>query len=1079
VQFFTLTLHGDGGILYRTECGETEFVIGQQTAPDVFSVADSSVAQRHAMLWIGPQKLQVEELEGETLVNGYLIKERVEVEYPASVQTGNVTLLIEPMEGEGHLQENAAGVSGVRLAMDTLSTGRLASGREQFETPAKHAAHQGAYNLAGEIARGGMGCIYTGFDDQLGRRVAIKISTVSQDGIDLRLSREAEVLAHLAHPNIVPVYNKGCDDAGRPFYAMKLVKGRSLQDIINLIRAGNPAAVAEYPTPALLTMFRKVCDAMAFAHSQQILHRDLKPDNVMVGEYGEVLVMDWGLAKRIGEDPEEAVSGVSSQPTQQDDFGMTMEGEVVGTPQYMSPEQAEGMIAELDQRSDVYALGAVLYAIFTLRPPVDGTSLHEVLTNVRSGKISAITKSKGEGKRTQKHAEVPLNREVPQAIQAVILKAMARRREKRYPTVAALAADIEAFQHGFATSAEAAGFWKRGKLWIQRNKALAASAALMFVMATSFTAKVVSEGRRATAALSRLSETAPTFAARAQEALQSGQFQDALIAISTAVDLQPKNPAYHEIRGDALQVLSRWNEAAQEYRLAPDLHAAQENLALTESLLQIAQTDGEDKAREKLFEALNTQGRQAEALTFGKTLGNYWKDRGKDLVAAEQLSRILEEKLIPVPNTDVLMSSTETTVAEWKLYLKAEGLLEWTQPSQLYDQTDEHPVVNLDWKQAKAFCAFLSQRTGKDWRLPLVDEWNAAVGESLYPWGDYYPPQWNDGNYSTDLAGRRDPQKIGVDWITGTAPVASFKPNALGFYDLGGNVWEWAWDAQPFQNGPGWGQPRVRGGGWTDFSGAHSDEEPDRQQYKSSFAHYHGITTKAEFIGFRVVQAQNDATFKALLKRLEAKLLPVPGTGVLMSATECTIAEWMHYLALSGTVIDWAHPSARMMESKEQPAVNISWNQAEGFCKWLSARSGKVWRLPTKREWLAAAGEKTYPWGGYFPPLSDDGNYSLTADGKFDDSGFGVDLIYGTAPVASFRPNGLGFYDMAGNVWEWSWDLEEGRHRVRGGGWRDHGAAKSTAPVDSNNYKTQFSHYHRPDVFEEFMGIRLVQEIKR
>ena len=119
MQFFTLTLHGDSGILYRTECGETEFVIGQQTAPDVFTVADSSVAQRHAMLWLGPHKLQVEELDGETLVNGYLIKERVEVEYPASVQTGNVTLLIEPMEGEGHLQENAAGVSGVRIAVDT------------------------------------------------------------------------------------------------------------------------------------------------------------------------------------------------------------------------------------------------------------------------------------------------------------------------------------------------------------------------------------------------------------------------------------------------------------------------------------------------------------------------------------------------------------------------------------------------------------------------------------------------------------------------------------------------------------------------------------------------------------------------------------------------------------------------------------------------------------------------------------------------------------------------------------------------------------------------------------------------
>jgi hypothetical protein len=161
VQFFTLTLHGNGGILYRTECGETEFVIGQEAAPDVFTVSDASVAQRHAMLWVGSQKLQVEQLEGETLVNGYTIKERVEVDYPASVQTGDVTLLIEPMNGGGQLHAGAEGVSGVRVAMDASSAERSFSGSGHLETAAEHAAHQGIHRIAGEIARGGMGCIYT------------------------------------------------------------------------------------------------------------------------------------------------------------------------------------------------------------------------------------------------------------------------------------------------------------------------------------------------------------------------------------------------------------------------------------------------------------------------------------------------------------------------------------------------------------------------------------------------------------------------------------------------------------------------------------------------------------------------------------------------------------------------------------------------------------------------------------------------------------------------------------------------------------------------------------------------------
>ena len=344
------------------------------------------------------------------------------------------------------------------------------------------------------------------------------------------------MLAQLAHPNIVPIYNIGVDAQSRPFYSMKLIKERTLQAVLNLIRDGDVATVRDYPRATLLTIFRKVCDAMMFAHSKGILHRDLKPENIMVGEHGEVLVMDWGLAKVLGE--REELSSGSSRVNDTGDYGMTIEDEVMGTPQYMSPEQAEGMVAELDHRSDIYSLGGILYAILTLRPPIDGTTLHEVLTRVKNGGISSmVTKRGGKGAVTV-GAPTAMGAEVPEALQAVTLKAMATDRNQRYSSVEAFAGDIEQHQNGFATSAEDAGTWKRVKLWVGRNKVLTGAAAAMFVVVSGFTARVVQKGREASEALQSLRGTAPTFALRAQDALREGQFEEALKAATFALNLE-------------------------------------------------------------------------------------------------------------------------------------------------------------------------------------------------------------------------------------------------------------------------------------------------------------------------------------------------------------------------------------------------------------------------------------------------------------------------------------------------------------------------------------------------------------
>ena len=851
---WSISLHGSEGSS-TLECGESEFVIGTETAVDVFTIAGNGLRPRHARVSISKSGLQVEAIAGSTSVNGIPFTERVEVGYPATLQLGEVTVVIKIKTEESAPAGPTAG-SMLTTILQRKAPPRTAniaitiprktptqSGTvHQPELTLDHACGkaplQGEYILIKEIARGGMGRIYFGEDSQLKRHVAIKVSSVSETGLDPRFSKEAEVLAQLAHPNIVPIYNIGVDDQSRPFYSMKLIKGRTLQAILNLIRDGDPSAIKEYTRATRLTIFRKVCDAMMFAHSKGILHRDLKPENIMVGEYGEVLVMDWGLAKMLTET--EGKSAPAAGGCDTGDYGMTMEGEVMGTPQYMSPEQALGMVSELDARSDIYSLVGILYATLILRPPIEGATLNEVLTKVKNGNISSMASKITHNDSVRVKAPSAMDGEVPGALQAVTLKAMSTDRNKRYGSVEAFAADIERYQSGFATTAEDASAFKRVKLWIVRNTVLAASGAVLFIVVNGFTAGVIQKGRKASEALQSLKETAPTFAMRARDALQDGEFEEALKAATFSVKLEPKNPEYQALRANALQVLGRWPEAVDGYqkslRLGND-ERVKSNLALTESLIFQARAYGETKAKGALFEALNAQGRHYEAMELGKELGDFWENRKQDLSALLELVKELEAKLLPVPGTDVLLSKTEFTVGEWKLYVRAEGLPKWTQPAKDWEQNDDHPVVNVSWNEAKAFCEWLSQKTGKPWRLPTNTEWEAAVGTTKYPWGEYFPPQWDDGNYAFGTEGKDDPKRVGLDGIFGTAPVGSFKPNALGFYDLGGNVAEWTWDSdQKTEN-------RVIRGGYWNFSA---------QFCMVATSLKYSPKTRAASIGFRV-----------------------------------------------------------------------------------------------------------------------------------------------------------------------------------------------------------------------------------
>jgi serine/threonine protein kinase/WD40 repeat protein len=336
------------------------------------------------------------------------------------------------------------------------------------------------YTAKEEVGRGGMAKIFLADDLQLKRLVAIKVSTADTSIPDTLFQTEAEVLSNLAHPNIPPIHSCGFDDSGRAFYSMKLIRGQTLQSIIKQLAAGDPDVTASFTLARLLEIFRKVCDGVAFAHAKGFLHRDLKPENIMVGEFGEVLVMDWGLALAFETDTRAQHQHVSQQP--RNDTGTIR---LQGTPQYMSPEQAEGMLDGLDERSDVYALGGVLHAILTTQSPVSGRSIQEVLDRVRDGQIAPIPNSRVVHGASGK-IEVP----IPEALRAVARKAMAKIRTDRYTDVTALVADIEAYQSGFATSAEQAGFLRQLTLLVKRNRAASLLVAVLVMVAAAFTVRL-------------------------------------------------------------------------------------------------------------------------------------------------------------------------------------------------------------------------------------------------------------------------------------------------------------------------------------------------------------------------------------------------------------------------------------------------------------------------------------------------------------------------------------------------------------------------------------------------------------
>ena len=339
----------------------------------------------------------------------------------------------------------------------------MSSGPDELGLPR---TARSAFEVAGQFAQGGIGRILRARDPVLGRTVALKELLFAGDrGDEQRFVREVMLTARLQHPGIVPVYSAGRWPSGEPFYAMKLVSGRSF----DLLIAEAHTLSARL---ALLPHVLAIAETLAFAHAQSIIHRDLKPNNVLIGEFGETVVIDWGLAKQLDEPDIPDLPGRHPHPTSDHDSvtqQLTSVGAVVGTPGFMSPEQANS--DPVDARTDVYALGVILYQTLTGQLPHAAANAAEMLY------------------KTVFEPPVPLLRREPQApeeLAAIVDKAMARDPARRYPTAKALADDLRRFQTGQIVGAHRYTAWELLRRLVRRYRTalLAAAVALTVVVLT-------------------------------------------------------------------------------------------------------------------------------------------------------------------------------------------------------------------------------------------------------------------------------------------------------------------------------------------------------------------------------------------------------------------------------------------------------------------------------------------------------------------------------------------------------------------------------------------------------------------
>jgi serine/threonine protein kinase len=442
-----------------------------------------------------------------------------------------------------------------------------------------------SYGNFSVLSRGGMGTILKTTDQNIGREVVMKIAVNSDPENEplKRLLHEAKITAKLEHPNIIPVHEINCDQNNNVYYTMKYVQGDNLGIVISKLKEGDETYIKNFPLERLLNIFLRICDGLAFAHANGVIHRDLKPENIMIGDFGEVLIMDWGIAKVIDKNGfglNDTTTNFTKPNCRLEDLkgasvrATTQCGDIFGTPAFMAPEQIRGENDKVDVRTDIYALGGILYCLLTHRLPVEDEDLHCLFTKVLSGDIFPPTK---------------VNSHIPEALSAVAMKALAVSPGDRYQNVKSIQKEIRSYESGFATEAEHASRFRQLSLLINRNSFFVM---IILLIATLGVVAIIQDKQKAHVSetlQAQYEENLNSFKASASSSLQGmqqirqrindmypiveqmindGSLSESTQLLSIMADVDSGDPRVFYLQGLLLEKGQRFKNAVDAYRSA-------------------------------------------------------------------------------------------------------------------------------------------------------------------------------------------------------------------------------------------------------------------------------------------------------------------------------------------------------------------------------------------------------------------------------------------------------------------------------------------------------------------------------
>ncbi len=523
------------------------------------------------------------------------------------------------------------------------------------------------YTLTTLHAKGGIGQVWLARDAELDREVALKELRPELLGDDVSRRRfllEAKITGQLDHPGVVPVYELAQVDAGhanaRPYYTMRFIRGRTLSEAVasyHRDRASKRAGRGEWLE--LLQAFLGVCHTVAFAHSKGVIHRDLKGQNIVLGAFGEVILLDWGLAKLVdrsagagGKDSDVDLHDPTAttpwgEEARSDVEGLTAAGQVLGTPAYMAPEQAEGRLDRIGRATDIYGLGAILYAILTGKAPFEGSTSREVLRKVREESPTPPRR---------------INLDAPRALEAVCLKAMAKVPEARYESAAALADDVKRWLVDEPVSAWSEPWTTRARRWVGRHRTGVIAGVTALVVAVAGLAALAFQQERANRALQHALERESIALGDASD--YSAQASRAIGAFYAGIteDVILRRPELKELRDRLLRTARDFYETqvafltdprrAQDYNAANGIVTGLDRIASLLALL--GDRDEAIRTRQRIIETIQTHPafapiRDSQLARALNALGNLQRLAGhpSDAMRSLRESLALYEELRP------------------------------------------------------------------------------------------------------------------------------------------------------------------------------------------------------------------------------------------------------------------------------------------------------------------------------------------------------------------------------------------------------------------------------------------------